>query len=110
MKIHLIRKETVAAFVLNNVQSRRPFEEWLIKVKYADWEMPADILDTFPNADLLGGGSARVVFNISGNNYRAICKYIFGDKQMHLFICWLGTHAEYDEFCKMNKQFTVNLY
>lgn len=39
-----------------------------------------------------------------------IGKYIFGDKQVHLFVCWLGTHAEYDKLCKDNKQYTVNIY
>jgi len=84
MKVHLIRKETIAVFVRRNAQSRTSFAEWLIKIKYGDWESPADISAIFPSADLLGNGSHRVVFDIGGNKYRMIGKYVFGDKQMHL--------------------------
>lgn len=39
-----------------------------------------------------------------------ICKYVFGIKQAHLFVCWMGTHAEYDKICKQGDQYSVNLY
>lgn len=110
MKVHLIRKETIADFAKHNAQSRTSFTEWLTKTKYADWKEPADIQDTFPNTDLLGNSSNKAVFDIGGNNYRMICKYAFGDKQVHLFVCWIGTHAEYDKLCDNNKQYTVSNY
>jgi HigB_toxin, RelE-like toxic component of a toxin-antitoxin system len=59
---------------------------------------------------LLGRGSNRVVFDIGGSNYRMICKYAFGEKQVHLFICWIGTHAEYDKLCAGREQYTVTNY
>ena len=110
MKIHLIRKETIEEFVWHNPQSKLPFDDWLSKVKYADWGMPTDIQNTFPRVDLLGKSSNRVVFNIGGNHYRMICKYAFGEKQVHLFVCWIGTHAAYDQLCNSNNQYTVSNY
>lgn len=110
MKVHLIRKETIEQFVKNNAQSRTSFAEWLTKIRYADWEKPADIQDTFPSADLLGKGSNRVVFDIGGNNYRMICKYAFGDKQIHLFVFWIGSHAAYDKLCSAGKQYIISIY
>ena len=65
---------------------------------------------TFGSADLLGKNSNRVVFNIGGNSYRVICKYAFGEKQVHLFVCWIGTHADYDKINDNNEQYTVNSY
>jgi len=65
---------------------------------------------TFGSADLLGNSSNRVVFDIAGNTYRMICKYAFGDKQVHLFVCWIGTHTDYDKLCKLNEQYTVSDY
>lgn len=59
---------------------------------------------------ILGWNSNRVVFNIGGNNYRMICKYAFGEKQVHLFICWIGTNTEYDELCDNNEQYTITNY
>lgn len=110
MKVHLIRKESLESFAKQNAQSRGPLEEWSAKLKYADWATPKDILATFPATDLLGKGSGRVVFNIGGNNYRMIGKYAFGDKQVHLFICWIGTHAAYDKLCEAGEQYNVSDY
>ena len=75
MRVHLIKKQTVEDFVKTNVQSRNSFEDWLEKIKYADWEKPDDIKATYGSADLLGKSSNRIVFDIGGNNYRMICKY-----------------------------------
>src|ERR1700712_5003690 len=99
MKVHLIRKETVEGYTARNARSGTSFEDWLEKFKHADWEKPLDIKQTFGAADLLGQHCSRVVFDIGGNTYRMICKYAFGEKQVHLFICWIGTHAKYDELC-----------
>jgi mRNA interferase HigB len=85
-------------------------EDWVGKLKLANWEKPVDIKNTFNTADLLGASSKRVVFDIAGNNYRMICKYIFGAKQVHLFVCWLGTHSEYDKICNQGIQYSINLY
>lgn len=110
MRVHLIRKETIELFAGNNVQSRNPLAEWLMKIKGADWEDPADIKLTFRRADFLGRGSNRVVFDIGGNNYRLICKYAFGDRQIHLFVCWIGTHAAYDKLCSNEEQYSIHNY
>jgi mRNA interferase HigB len=108
MKIHLIKKQTIEEFVATHARSRYSFEDWLEKIKQADWNKPTDIKATFGTADLLGNGSNRVVFDIGGNTYRVICKYAFGEKQAHLFVCWIGTHKDYDELNNNNKQYTVN--
>lgn len=110
MKIHLIKKQTIEDFAAANARSRSSFADWLKKLKHADWEKPLDISATFGSADLLGQSSNRVVFDIGGNNYRVICRYAFGEKQVHLFVCWIGTHAEYDRLNENNDQLTVNHY
>jgi mRNA interferase HigB len=110
MRVHLIKKQTIEDFVKENAAGRIPFTEWLSKMKFAEWNTAADIKKTFASSDLLGKGSERVVFDIGGNNFRMICKYMFGEKQVHLFVCWLGTHAAYDKLCKANKQYTIDDY
>jgi mRNA interferase HigB len=110
MRVHLIKKQTIEDFALKNARSRPSFEEWIEKLKHANWEKPTDIQGTFKTADLLGRGSSRVVFDIGGNTYRMICKYAFGEKVIHLFVCWIGTHAAYDKLNSREEQFTVSLY
>ncbi len=107
MKVHLIKKETIDSFARQNVQSRTSFNEFLTKLKYADWKTSADMQVTFPSTDLLGNGSHRAVFDIGGNKYRMIVKYGFGETQIHIFICWIGTHAQYTKLCDKEEQYTV---
>ena len=110
MKVHLIKRDTIEDYVLDQARSRPSFEDWLEKIKRADWQTPEHILATFGSADLLGRSSFRVVFDVGGNNYRLIAKYWFGTSKVHLYIKWIGTHAEYTLLCKKNQQFTVDTY
>ncbi len=110
MKLRQIKRQTIEEFSAENSQSKKPFAFWLTAIKYANWNSPEDIQSTFGTADLLGNGSNRVVFNIGGNNYRMICKFHFGEKQVHLYVCWIGTHGEYSKLCNNNEQYTVSDY
>lgn len=110
MRIHLIKKRTIESYVIRNVGCRSAFKEWLEKLKYAEWEAPSDIIDTFGSADLIGQGTNRIVFDIAGNKYRMICKYWFGISKIHLYVKWIGTHAEYDKLCRNKMQYTVEEY
>ena len=110
MRVHLLKEKTVRKYLIEHAGSKASFEEWLSKIKLADWNLSFDIKKTFPTADLLGGGSFRVIFDIAGNRFRMICQYAFGDNKVHLFICWIGSHAEYDKLCKEEKQYTINIY
>jgi len=110
MKIHLVKEKTVRKYALANARSRSSLRLWLAKLQKADWVEPDDILQIFATADLLGNGSNRVVFDIGGNNYRMICKYWFAVTRVHLYVKWLGTHAEYTHLCAENLQYTVEDY
>jgi len=110
MKVHLIKKQSIEDYILNNARSRPSFEIWLSILKWVEWNEPKDIISTFNSADLLGRNSEKVVFNIGGNNYRLICKYHFGNTKVHLFIKWIGTHAEYTKLCNDGKQFDIDAY
>jgi mRNA interferase HigB len=110
MRVHLVTKETIDRYAADNARSKTSFVAWLSRTKYATWDQPSDIKETFSTADLLGNGTDRVVFDIGGNNYRMICKYVFGEKQVHLYVCWIGTHAEYDELCSNKRQYTIEQY
>lgn len=107
MRVHLIKDSTILEYASTHATSMLPFLRWLSGIKGADWNIPADIKKSFNSADLLGKGSNRVIFDIGGNNYRIICRYHFGEREVHLFVCWIGTHRAYDELCKKNEQYTI---
>lgn len=110
MKVHLIKKQSIEQFVLKNVQAHSAFNTWIQLIKVADWVQPSDMIQSFSFADILGRNSQRIIFNIGGNKYRLICSYHFGEKQVHLFVKWIGTHANYTKLCNKGLQFTVNEY
>ena len=110
MKAHLIKKQAIEDYVKGNARSKASFEIWLSIIKRIEWNEPNDIISTFRSADILGNSSERVVFNIGGNKYRMICRYHFGISRVHLFIKWIGTHAEYTKLCNEKRQYDVSAY
>lgn len=110
VKVRLVKKHTITKFVEAHRNSKISFDLWLEKLNSANWENINDLKLTFGAADLLDKHSNRIVFNIGGNNYRMICTYHFGKTNVHLFIKWIGTHAEYDKLCNKNLQYTINKY
>ncbi|MBN4049688.1 type II toxin-antitoxin system HigB family toxin [Bacteroidales bacterium AH-315-N07] len=110
MRVHLIKKQTIENYIVGNVQSKASFTIWLSIIKRVEWKEPNDIQSTFNSVDILGKGSERVVFNIGGNKYRMICSYYFGQNRVHMFVKWIGTHAEYTKVCKEGNQYIVDIY
>ena len=72
--------------------AKRQFDAWLAEAEQAAWSDPMAVKARYATASILKGG--RVVFNISGNNYRLIVKinYRAGVVDIRFF----GTHGEYD--------------
>jgi len=110
MRIHLIKAKTIRELAEKHASSLKSFEIWIDLIKSADWSVPEDMKRTFRSADFLGNGSNRVVFNIGGNNYRIICKYQFSESIIHLFVTWIGTHAEYTKLCNQGAQYTIEKF
>lgn len=110
MKIRLIKKATIVNYAINNAQSRIGLEDWLSKIRRADWKSLERILTEFGSADLLGNGTNRVVFDVGGNRYRIICQYYFGKKKVRLLVRWIGTHTHYTKLCKDGRQYSIRNY
>lgn len=106
MKVHLIKWKSIEEFVVIHARSKTSMEKFKEIVKNADWESVNDIQKTFGSADSIG--NKRIVFNIGGNNYRLICSYWFGPKMVHLYVKWIGTHAQYSKLCKQGLQYTID--
>jgi mRNA interferase HigB len=47
MRVHLIKEQTIQDYIAGHASGKSPFENWLAIVKYADWDMPKDIQQTF---------------------------------------------------------------
>lgn len=110
MKVHLVKSITINEYVREHANSRNGFVTWLRILNSANWTNTNDILKSFTNADILGNSTQRIVFDIGGNKFRCICNYSFGEQYVHLFVKWIGTHAEYSKLCDTNNQYTISIY
>jgi mRNA interferase HigB len=72
--------------------AERPLKSWFDEAAAADWATPAQVKAQFGNASIVGND--RVVFNIAGNRYRLVVAVHY--RTRCLFICFIGTHAQYD--------------
>lgn len=109
-KVHLVTEKTLKEFAKDNAVLRSAADHWLRTLKKARWSSLNDIKKDFVAADFLGNGSMRVIFDLAGNRFRMICNYHFGSKVVNLYICWIGTHKNYDEICKRGLQYTISDY
>ncbi len=110
MRIRLIKERTIHDYAVREGKKGLVFNKWTVVIKAANVDNHNDLLSLFSSVDALGKKSNRVCFDVGGNNYRVICKVKFGKKKCHMFVCWIGTHVEYDELCKSNLQYTIEVY
>lgn len=112
MKIHLIKKQTIEEFSHHHSGCLEVFDEWLERLKEVDLETPADIKKYYPTADLLGGGSERIIFDIGDNNFRMICRYRFGITMVRLYVGGLEHMTNMISYVKTtyNTQYNENSY
>lgn len=103
MKVKLIRKASVEAFMAQHARSKSSMNTFLEILKLADWEVPNDVKSTFgKRVDIVCHGN-RVVFDCGGGAFRIICGVAFTRKSVFLFVKFIGTHAEYDKLCTAKK-------
>jgi len=87
-------RDKLTKFMRKHARARSSLQSWMATAEEAIWETPQDIKQRFHSADFLSNN--RVIFNISGNNYRLVVlvRYVEGQ----LLILKIGTHAEYDKW------------
>lgn len=71
---------------------RRQFDQWRREVEASGWKNFGEVKTKYRSADQVGG---RVVFNISGNNYRLVV--VINYAAQVVAIRFMGTHSEYDK-------------
>jgi mRNA interferase HigB len=71
----------------------RQCDAWWAEVSRAKWQNPMELKRMYAAASLVRGN--RVVFNISGNNYRLVARVNY--RAQVVDIRFFGTHSEYDK-------------
>lgn len=91
--MRIISKKMLVEFWIKHPDAEKPLSSWYNVVRKAHWANVNQVKDTLPYVSILS--NSRIVFNIKGNTYRLIVEASF--KVGLLYICWVGTHSEYDK-------------
>ncbi len=88
----ILNVRAITQFVKEHADAEAPLNDWITKVRAAQWPNNADIQKTFNQADHTGG--QKFIFNIGGNNFRLAA--MIWIQQERVYILKIMTHAEYD--------------
>lgn len=91
--MRIIATATIRQYYEAHPASKIALQDWVEKVKKAQWQSFADIKKTFNSVDYVG--NQHYVFNIKGNDFRLIAVVKF--TVQFVLIRFIGTHAEYDK-------------
>jgi mRNA interferase HigB len=91
--MRVIKRKTLCDYWKDEPEAEAELKAWFKEAEHAEWRTPAEVKAKYGNASILKEG--RVVFNISGNNYRLVVKINY-DFQI-LYIRFVGTHKAYDK-------------
>lgn len=92
--MNILSLDKIEKFIRKHANARSSLLSWLAIAQEAKWEKFQDIRNQFNSAKNLESG--RVVFKISGNNFRLVVVVKF--KKGDVLIERIGTHAEYDRW------------
>jgi len=91
--MRIFTEQRLKEYVEERPECRVAVQDWVMKVKKAEWKNFADIKATFRTVDYVG--NQRYVFNIKGNNFRLVAIVRFTVE--FVYIRFIGTHAEYEK-------------
>jgi len=91
--LDILNVRLIKQFIDEHADADAPLNEWVLKVRAAEWKTNADVQKTFNRADHLG--DQKFIFNIGGNNFRLAAMVWI--KQERVYVLKIMTHAEYDK-------------
>lgn len=89
---NIIARRTLLHYCRLYPRAAMALQTWHDELIGAEYENFNQLKSVYPSASLVGDD--RVVFNILGNQYRLVVRFVFEYRAIQ--IKWFGTHAEYD--------------
>ena len=89
--MRIISKKALREFWERHPESEQPLLSWYREVEQADWLTPAQVVERYPNASIVGPD--RVVFRIRHNDYGIVARIFYPGRMV--YIRFVGTHREY---------------
>jgi len=89
----IIKLQPLREFIEACPDARASFSQWISTVKQADWGTPNELKAVYSSASLVAND--RVVFNISGSEYRLVVLIIY--RVRTVFIRFIGPYSANDQ-------------
>ncbi|AWW00669.1 type II toxin-antitoxin system HigB family toxin [Arcticibacterium luteifluviistationis] len=90
---NIINRRTILHYCTMYLKAKNALLEWYHEVKSAEFESFQELKQSYGSASIVGDD--RVVFNLMGNQFRLVVRFVFPFKTVQ--IKWFGTHKEYDK-------------
>ena len=90
--MRIISKKALREYWKRHPESEQPLSAWYREVERADWSTPAQVMEQYPKASIVGPD--RVIFRILNNRYRIIVRIFYPSRTV--YIRFVGTHRKYD--------------
>lgn len=90
---NIVARKTLLAYCVIYPKAANALKEWYSEMNSAEFINFQELKGTYGSSSIVGDD--RVVFNIMGNKYRLVVRFVFDYKTIQ--IKWFGTHAEYDK-------------
>ena len=90
--MRIIADSNLKAYAVKHPETKASLERWIAVMGATTCNTTAEVQATFSASKVLNG--ERVRFEVSGGDYRLVVSFKF--KNQLAFICFIGTHSEYD--------------
>lgn len=98
---NIINRRTLLAYCRLYPAATVALQQWYAELLNQNFASFNQLKAVYASASLVGDD--RVVFNIMGNKYRLVVRFVFAYKTIQLK--WFGTHREYDQIAVATVQF-----
>ena len=98
---NIIARKTLLDYCKKYPNAALALQEWYFELLKSDFSNFNELKKVYGNVSIVGDD--RVVFNISGDHYRLVVRFVFEYKTIQ--IKWFGTHKEYDKINVENIKF-----
>ena len=97
--MHIISLKMLRDFWRKHPEAEQPLRSWHTVAKHSSFSDLADLKRSFGSADYV---PPYTVFDVTGNKYRVVVLVRYRDGKM--FVRWVMTHREYDDWCKLYRK------
>ncbi len=94
--MHIISLKTLRDFWWKHLDAEQPLRYWHTVAENSRFTDLADLRRSFGTADYV---PPYTVFDVAGNKFRVVVLVRYRDGKM--FVRWVITHREYDDWCKL---------